>query len=223
MSRRNAVIPALAVLAVIATGAAPRALSPTIARRIVVQGRILAPSGDGMAGWPVQVIATQRYLELNRRTSGGATATLARAVTDSGGYYSIDIPRDRHYQFWFLRFVDPALLDTVEYLPPEDLEITAMVRRGRVAAVETTIRQHPEWPEVARRVAAAGGPATEKGRILRTLGLPEKTVAVAPTGTGAREEWWYFTKGIVYTFRGAEPGLARRFEPVKPPPAGPAG
>lgn len=217
MSRRTAVIPALAVLAMTFPGSDLRALSLTGGKRIVVQGRILSSSGEGMAGWPVQLIATQRYLELSRHTSGGAVSAMARAVTDAGGFYSIDVPRDRHYQFWFLRFVDPAQLDTVKYLPPEDQEITAMVRRGRVAAVETTIRTHPDWPELERRIEGAGGPSTEKGRILRTLGLPEKTVPGAPSGPAAQEEWWYFTKGILYMFRGAEPAGTRRFEPVKPP------
>jgi hypothetical protein len=216
MSRRSAVIPALAILAVVLAGSDLRALSLTGERHIVVQGRIMSASGEAMPGWPVQLIATQRYLELSRHTSGGAVATLARAVTDESGYYSIDIPRDRRYQFWFLRFADPERLDTVKYLPPEDHEITAMARRGRVASVQTTIRLHPDWPEVERRVAEAGGPSTEKGRILLTLGLPEKAVPAASSGSGP-EEWWYFTKGILYTFHGGGPSGARRFEPVRPP------
>lgn len=184
-------------------------------KHVVAQGRVLSPSGEGMAGWPVQVIATQRYIELKRFATGGDMVTAARATTDASGYYAIDVPKDRHFQFWFLRFVEAGQLDTVKYLYPEDVEITADVRRGRVAAVDKTIKLNPDWPEVERRIGEAGGESTERGRILRSLGLPEKHVRDELTGA---DEWWYFTRGILYTFHGSQPAVERRFEPVKPPP-----
>jgi len=184
-------------------------------KRARAQGRVLTSTGDPLAGWPVMLISTQRYLELGSRKSGGRVVTVGSAVTDASGYFSFDVPKEKGYQFWFLRFVDPSHLDPVMYLPPEDVEITADIRRGRVASVEKSIAWHPDWAEVQRRIEEQGGEATEKGKILRAIGLPEKTQHDPVSGV---EEWWYFTKGILYTFRGSESAGTRRFDPVSPPP-----
>lgn len=188
-----------------------------VERHLVVQGQVLGPDGKGMAGWPVALIGTQRYLEFKQRTAGGNIATVARSVTDGAGFFSMDVPRGHKYQFWFLRYSDPAHLDTVKYVAPPDQEITAMVRGGRVAMVQATIRFHPQWRELEQLVAASGGPSSEKGRILLTIGLPEKRTTGSTAEPGVDEEWWYFTKGVVYSFRGSEPASMRKFEPVKPP------
>src|SRR5262249_39326279 len=151
---------------------------------------------------------------LKRFSSGGDVVIAARLATDANGYYTVDIPKDRHFQFWFLRFAEAGSLDTVKYVPPEDVEITTEVRRARVAGVDKMILIQRDWPESQGRIDERGGESTEKGRVLRSLGLPEKNVRDDATGS---EEWWYFTKGIVYTFHGSESMGERRFEPVKAP------
>ena len=186
-------------------------------RRVIVQGQVLGPEGQGMAGWPVALIGTQRFLEFNHRTTGGGIATVARAVTDASGYFSIDVPRERKYQFWFLRYADPAHLDPVKYVAPQDNEITTLIRGGRVATVRATVLFHPDWLKVERLVSESGGAASERGRILLKLGLPEKIARGPAAEPGVDEEWWYFTKGVVYSFRGPDPISLRRFEPVKAP------
>jgi hypothetical protein len=184
-------------------------------RRVVVQGRVTSPSGQGMAGWPVALIGTQRYIEFSRYSTGGQVGTLASGTTDENGYFTFDLPRPRGYQFWFVRFADREHLDPVRYVTPEDVEITPDVRRSRVAQVQMTIKDHPDWPEVERLISEAGGESTQRGAILRTLGLPEKRSVSQDTG---EEEWWYFTRGVLYTFKDGQPTGSRRFEPVTPPP-----
>jgi len=211
------------LLAVVSLAFLSSAWAATGEKRITCQGRVVSEGGEALAGWPVSLIGTSRYVEIGKHTSGGDVATIVGVVTDENGYYAIDIPRQRRYHFYFLRFVDPATLDTVKYRVPADVEITAEARRNRVAAVDVTIGMNPDWPEVQSRIARAGGVETPKGKILRTLGLPEKSVT---DGDSGEEEWWYFTKGILYTFRGAEPVGTRHFEPVAAPKnggAGPAG
>ena len=213
---------ALSMLAQAAALALPAPLGGPAAseKRVTAQGRLISEKGEPLAGWPVTLIATQRYVEFSKFTSGGDIVTAASGLTDAGGYFSLDVPKDRRFQFWFLRFIDPATFDAVRFQAPGDLEITADARRGRVAQVELTIKFHSDWAEVERRISAAGGETTPKGKILRTLGLPEK---LAAGEASTEEEWWYFTKGIVYIFRGAEPIGSRHFDPVKPPPGGPSG
>ena len=212
MSGRTVLTRALAILTV---GVIPLAQADNpVARekRVVIQGRVLSETGEGLANWPVLMVATQRYLEFSKYSSGGDVLNAARATTDRNGYFSIDVPKTRGFQFWFVRLVDPGVFDTIKYLPPEDVEVTSEVRKGLVAQIETTVKFHPDWAEVERRIAQAGGPETPKGKILRSIGLPEKTVE-----TPTQEEWWYFTRGVVYNFRGDEPAGSRRFDPVKPP------
>jgi hypothetical protein len=212
----------VAVAAMITMLAAPAgaALRKTAERRLVVQGRVLSSSGSPMAGWPVSLIGTQRYIEFSRYSSGGQVATLASGTTDENGYFSFDLPWKRGFQYWFVRFADKEHLDPVRYVTPDDFEVTTEVRRGRAANVEMTIKDHPDWAEVERLIADAGGESTQRGGILRTLGLPEKRSRDEASG---EEEWWYFTKGVLYTFRDGQPTGIRRFEPVAPPPGGAGG
>ncbi len=184
-------------------------------KRVVVNGRVLAETGEGMASWPVSLLATQRYVEISTYTSGGKVTEVAATATDANGYFTFDVPRKRGYHFLFIRLSDSGRLDTVRYLKPADIEITAQVRRGGLASVEAFIKTHPDWPEVERRIAEAGGDLTPRGRILRSIGLPEKT----SQSEAGEEEWWYFTRGVVYLFRGAEAVGSRRFDPVVPPGA----
>ncbi len=228
MRRRPAftALPAGAMLLAVLYGALCAGSSVRAAeKRLQVQGRIHLDSGGTIAGWPVQIIGTQRYIEFGRTTSGGGSGIVGRTTSDPGGYYAFDLPRDPRYQFWFVRFLDPDHFDAVRHLPPRDVDISTQVRRGRLASVDLTVRSHPDWAEVQRRIAAAGGVETPRGRVLRSLGLPEKVVEPQ---AGGEEEWWYFTKGVVYNLRGSEVAGTRRFEPVKPPEtraegAGPGG
>ncbi len=214
MSRRTGFTSAIAILTVAVLPVVPAETPGAGEKRVTVQGRVLSESGEGLSGWPVLLVATRRYVELGKYSSGGEVLNAARATSDDNGYFSIDIPKERGYQHWFVRLMDPGDFDAVKYLPPEDIEITSQVRKGLVAQVETMIRFHPDWPEVEERVARAGGPDTPRGRILRSIGLPEKTVHGDVPGV---EEWWYFTRGIVYNFRGEEAAGSRRFDPVMPP------
>ena len=203
--------------------------SPAAAeKRVTVQGRVTTGDGVGLEGWPVSLIGTQRYIEFSKYTSGGDVLRAGETRTDVNGYFTIDVPKARGFQFWFVRFLDPATFDAVKYQPPADVEITADARRGRVSRIDTTIRFQKDWSELLQRISEAGGEGTARGKILRTLGLPEKVVAEQATvqgnlGSPGNEEWWYFTRGIVYQFRDGTPTGSRRFEPVVPAAGAPTG
>lgn len=184
-------------------------------RPLRAQGRVLDETGAGLGGWPVLLLATQRYITLNRFTSGGDVAVAGRTTTDAQGYFSFDLEKSRGYHYWFLRFTDPTHFDPVVWDAPGDVEITKDVKRRRAAMVEVRLRHHASWREVEKRIALSGGESTPRGRILRALGLPEKEAGDPAAGS---EEWWYFTKGVLYVFRGADSPELHRFEPVPPPP-----
>jgi hypothetical protein len=208
----------IAALALCLAPAPPEVLAAG-EKRILVQGRLLDDKGAPLAGWPVSLIRTKRYVELTRKVIGGDVDLAARVQADKDGFFTIDIPRERGYQFYYLRFLDPEVFDPVQYVAPADWEITSTAKRGRLTQINKVIAHTPDWDELQRRLESVGGETTTRGRVLRTIGLPEKT---ATTSDGA-EEWWYFSRGIMYTFRGDQPVGEQRFEPVVSAAAPPAG
>jgi hypothetical protein len=184
------------------------------AERVVhVQGRILDPDGSGLERQTVRLFKTRRGFEVGGFSSGGQVAEAARVETDRQGFYEIRIPRDRSYDHYFLRFYDPQRFDRVRFHLPDDREITRDLRRREVLRVDVTLRWHETWPDVRRRLDAVGEDSP-KGRVLRTMGLPE-TESTARGPEGLREEWWYHTRGVVYFFSSGKASGFRRFEPVR--------
>lgn len=180
---------------------------------IHVQGRVVDPSGQGVAGSPARLFKTRRSLSIGRFSSGGQVTEAARTVTDGNGYFEIEIPRDRSYDDYFLRFHDAETFDRVKYRLPEDREITKELKREPPLILEQALQHHPQWEEVQERIKQVGADSPQ-GRILRSMGIPEREMS--GTGPdGPRTEWWYHTRGIVYFFRDGAPAGSRSFEPVK--------
>ena len=181
-------------------------------RRIQVEGRLTDPDGNGLAGQAVRLFKTQRGFAVERFAAGGKIGEAARAETDANGYYRIDIPRDRSFDDFYLRFYDPQSFDQVRFLLPADREITRDLKRGEPLRVDVAFRWHPQWAEVERRLGAAGEDSPQ-GRVLRALGIPERE-GLGEGPDGPREEWWYYSHGVVYFFRDGRAAGFRRFDPV---------
>ncbi len=197
-----------ALLTFLLFGPAPEAGVPTIH----VQGRVLSPDGHGVPGQSVRLFKTRRSLALGRFSSGGQIAEAARATTDEHGFYEIRIRKDRAFDDYFLRFYDLSTFDSVRYRLPGDREITREIRRGGTLRIDVTLAWHDGWPEVRSRLEEVGEDSP-RGRILLAMGLPESEKR-ADGPSGLRDEWWYYSRGVVYFFRGREAAGSRRFEPV---------
>jgi hypothetical protein len=183
------------------------------ARHIHVRGRILAPDGEPVGGQMVKLFKSRRGLTIGKFTSGGQIAEATRTTADSSGFFEIDIPRDRAFDNYFLRFWDPESFDAVQYIAPEDREITRDLKRNEALRIDIQLARNPAWEEVSRRLAVIGEDSPQ-GRILRQMGIPEnETVGDGPGGP--RNEWWYHSRGVVYFFRDGEPAGFRNFEPVR--------
>ncbi|MBI3448416.1 MAG: hypothetical protein HY049_05800 [Acidobacteria bacterium] len=219
---RRRVPPARSVAFCVALAAsAALASSAAAAEKLVdVRGRVTSPDGLGAAGQTVRLIKTRRQVTLGRFESGGQIAEAARVATDADGFYQISVPRDRSFDAYYLRFYDPNSFDTVQYRLPADREITHDLKHAGTLRIDLAMEWNPSWPETSRRVAAEGAD-TPRGRILRTLGVPEREEqGIGPEGP--REEWWYHSRGVVYFFREGRPAGSRRFEPVTEDPRAPA-
>jgi len=188
-------------------------------KRVHVQGRIADPEGKGLSAQIVRLFKTRRSFRIQKFSSGGQIAEAARVTSDENGFFEIDVPHDRAFDDYYLRFYDPAAFDLVQYRLPSDREITKEIRRGETIRLDVTFERQPMWGDVVRRLEAAG-PDSPKGRVLRSMGLPEREMK-GEGPDGPREEWWYHTRGVVYFFRDGRPAGFRRFDPVAPAAPGP--
>ena len=59
------------------------------------------------------------------------------------------------------------------------------------------------------------GPDSNRGKILRSLGLPERRQTFPESAD--KEYWWYYAKGVCYQFQGDQVLHKRTFDPVLPP------
>ncbi|MFB3817427.1 MAG: carboxypeptidase-like regulatory domain-containing protein [Candidatus Methylomirabilales bacterium] len=164
----------------------------------VVEGRVTDDSGRPVANSPVVVVGRSLSLVTTRLEYQQAGQQEARTVTDAEGRYRLEfIPSSLGNNF-YLFFHDRTGFDSVRYRTPEPIEITDLLRRERRLAIQQVLLPSPTWPEVARQLAFYGEDS-DRGRILRRHGLPEKRESSAALDT---EIWRYESQGISYWFSG---------------------
>ncbi|HSB72545.1 MAG TPA: carboxypeptidase-like regulatory domain-containing protein [Candidatus Methylomirabilis sp.] len=177
----------------------------------VVGGQITDESGRPVSATPVVVVGrsldlatTQfQYVEQGRQE--------LRAATDAQGRFRLEfVPADLGNNF-FLFFYDKTGFDGVKYRRPEPLDITLLLRRDRDIIVNQVLQFAAGWPEVARQIDFYGA-ESERGKILRKFGLPEKR---EQAGTGGDSEvWWYYADGVSYWFTGGKLTTTQEFQPI---------
>ena len=181
---------------------------------VVVRGTVKDQSGAPLGDYPVRLIKTKTTLNLLHFGTGSQLAEAARAQTDGEGRYEIKIVPDPKFDYFYLRFYDPKTFDPVRYRVPADVDVTKRVRQKPEVVVDAVIGDHPDWGTV-KGLLAEFGPDSNRGKILRRLGLPERRETVA-TAAG-RENWWYYAQGICYQLQADSVLKIRHFDPVLPP------
>jgi len=178
----------------------------------VVTGRVTDESGQPVASTPVVVVGRSLALVTTRLEyeEGGRQET--RAVTDVQGQYRIEfVPANLGNNF-YLFFYDKTGFDRVKYRQPEPLDITSLLDRDRTVLVNQVLRFQASWSEVQRQIAYYGADS-EKGKILRRYGLPEKR-ETSGTGDTASDVWWYYAYGVSYWFTGDKLARTHEFTPI---------
>ncbi|MFQ5718379.1 MAG: hypothetical protein ACE5IK_02410 [Acidobacteriota bacterium] len=201
---------ALAILALtLSTTATAGWLKP---KHLVVRGQVTDAPGHGVAGIPVRVIATRRVVKFLSIESHPAEKELVAAITGPSGFYELEVPKVRDYDFYFLRFYDGAHFDGVRYARPDDVEITAWIDKRRPVIQDVTLAPAAGWDAVQRLVKLYGA-ESPRGRIVRELGVPERTDH-APSADGVdRETWWYDRAGVAYVIENGQVVDRQRFRP----------
>jgi hypothetical protein len=204
--RRSGGIAWAALLALVLAGCAT--INPEWPR--AVSGRVTDEAGRPVPNNPVVVVARTATFDPMRFAYNTAGRQEARATTDADGRYRIDFAPANLGNNFFLFFYDRVGFDRVKYKRPLPQDITEMVERERAPMVNQVLEFTVTWPEVQRQIAFYGA-ETDRGRILRTHGLPEKREQ--PAGAPDQAVWWYSGDGVSYRFSGNTLTNTTRFTP----------
>ena len=212
MRRRAAEVTGLLLVAWMLAAPAARPAEP--AGEVVIHGTIVDGAGKPMAGYPVRLIKTKTTLNLLHFSTGSQQQEYGRTETDAEGRFEMRVQPDPKFDYFYLRFYDPKTFDPVRYSVPADTNITKPFKSKGDVQADTVIRDHPDWAKVSSMVAEFG-PASNRGKILRSLGLPERRQTF-PESAG-KEYWWYYAKGLCFQLQGDQVLHKRTFDPVLPP------
>ena len=196
------------LLPAVPTAAAPEPVE------VLIHGRIVDAAGQPLAGYPVRLIKTKTTLNLLHFSTGSQQAEVGRTTTDAEGKFELRVQPDPKFDYFYLRFYDPKTFDPVRYAVPADQNITKTFKSKPEVQADAVIRDHPDWAKVSAMVAEYGADSN-RGKILRSLGLPERRQSL-PESAG-RENWWYYAKGLCYQLQGDQVLRKRTFDPVLPP------
>jgi len=181
---------------------------------IVIHGTVRDQAGNPLADYPVRLIKTKTTLRLLHFSTGSRQEEYGRTQTDSQGQYELKAAPDPEFDYFYLRFYDPKTFDPVRYAVPADVNITKTFKTKPDLPVDSVILNHPDWSKVEALLAEFGA-ESNRGKILRSLGLPERRQTF-PDSPG-KESWWYYAKGICYQLQGDKVQNTRNFDPVLPP------
>lgn len=179
----------------------------------VVTGRVTDESGQPVAGTPVVIVGRSLDLVTSRMEYMERDRKEARAVTDAQGQYRVEfVPASLGNNF-YLFFYDRTGFDRVKYQRPDPLDVTSLLERGRTLTVNQVLRFQPSWSEVQRQIAYYGA-GSDRGKILRRHGLPEKR-ETSGEGDRATDVWWYYADGVSYWFTGDKLTRTQEFTPIR--------
>ena len=179
----------------------------------VVSGRVTDEAGNPVANCPVVVVARSLELAAMHFEYVERGRTEIKASTDAEGRYRIEFVPAQAGNNFFLFFYDVSGFDGVRYKRPAATEITDLLKSGGPLVANQVLAASPTWPEVERQIAFYGA-GSERGRILRTHGLPEKRER-PPDSVGDAEIWWYYEAGVSFWFTGDTLTKTNKFPPIR--------
>lgn len=168
-------------------------------RTVEVRGTVTDGSGAPVQGHVVRLLKSRTIVRLAGFTTSDQNVEEMRATTDEHGFFEFGFPVDPQFRYYYLRFYDPKIFDSVRYRLPEDLEISKRVRQGRPVQATVVLAFQPDWPKVKALIDRYGA-GSACGQVLRALGLPSRREPLA----GGRERWEYDTARVAYVVDGGK-------------------
>ena len=205
-------IPALAVVTLL-TCAVSTPAGWTKAKYLVVRGQVTDQEGKGVESAPVRILATRRVVRFLGIESRPAEKELVSTVTGPDGFYEVEVPKLRDYDYYFLRFYDSTHFDSIRYAKPPDIEITSWIRKRRPVVQDMQMRWAAGWDAVQRLVSLYGADSV-RGQVVRQLGVPERIERATTEGVD-RETWWYEGAGVAYIIENGQVVEKKSFQPTQ--------
>ncbi len=178
----------------------------------VVTGQVSDETGRPVPNTPVVIVGRTLELVARRLEYEERRRQEVKTFTDVEGRYRIQFVPATAGNDFHIFFYDKTGFDRVKYRQPEPLDITQLLGRDRTLIVNQVLRFQPAWTEIERQIAFYG-PDSEKGRILRNHGLPEKR-ETSGAGDSVSEVWWYYADGVSYWFSGEKLIRTHEFTPI---------
>ena len=167
---------------------------------MTIEGQVFDAEGNAVAGAPVRLLMTRRLITLTELSLRDEFAEGPSTRTDEAGFFRIDLRPDPDYDYYYLRFYDRTSFDAVRYALPADEDLTGKLRAGQSVIVQRRLLDAPNWPALVRELERVGGAQSPRGRILRSLGLPDDVVS----RRGGATEWRYERAGVRYVIQDGE-------------------
>lgn len=193
----------------------------TITGPRTIWGKVMDEEGSPVANTPLILMGRDLAVpifppalelkELKRRE--------VRTVTDEKGLYRFDFNGEDLGNNFLLFFYDREGFDSIQYQKPEPMDITRRLKEERELQINQVLMFTKDWPEIQRLIKEYG-PETEKGKILRQFGLPERKERFKSLDVES-ETWWYYTKGVAYKFVDGKLKSTYEFAPLKEVPKEP--
>jgi hypothetical protein len=133
-----------------------------------------------------------------------------RTLTDEEGRYRLEFTPNQLGNNLFLFFYDREGFDSVRFQKPEPLDVTSQLDMNKEVVINQVLLIHPNWSEVQKLIQEYG-PGSDRSRILRRFGLPEKHEKIQDS-----EIWWYYSKGQSFRFLDGFLDSSFQFAPIVP-------
>jgi len=171
------------------------AAGASLAWASTIEGQIFDRDGKPLAGAVVRVVESSSGGFFAPANGAGEEREVARVAADRHGFFKFDLgPRTVRGPV-LVRCHDEANWDQLRYAAPPDKDVGPALRERARAVVACLVNDAPGWPALSREIARVGGSESDRGRVLRRMGLPPETFV----GTDGQIEWRY--PGAVYAFR----------------------
>ena len=187
-------------------------------RELVIRGAVVNESGYPIPYTPVRLISQRMEEQPPSSPPSIIDEKIIETRTDSKGLYEIIALIDPYYNRYLLGFYSENQFDSILYTIPPNEDISRAVLKEGVAeiTVNKTLKYNPRWPEIKARIEELGV-NSDRGRILRLRGMPDKVENFILKKGEEGELWWYYSKGFCYRFLGGKLDKLFCFAPMNPP------
>jgi hypothetical protein len=186
-----------------------------VAIRII--GTIRTEEGQPVSGSSLQLT----YVSVSFDEEGTPKPSDGRVVvqSDTAGRYEFQMNIDPDWSDFVLA-VNSLNLDTFRYKVPGEKNLTDIIRNAISAGefeveVNWIVSNRPNWQLELGEIEKYGIDS-EKSRLIRVRGLPERILSFRRKDGQVGEIWYYYSAGIAVRFVGDRRDKNFYFKPVQP-------